>query len=87
MSDEKLVLTDDEGNYYVLSREVLERAKVTGPEKVRVQQALEESGDTTGFAFEIMSPNQTFPDQPTPVFGPHLKMAGILRLGQPKGAP
>jgi hypothetical protein len=38
MGDERLVLTDDAGNYYVLSREVLECAKVTGPDKARVER-------------------------------------------------
>ena len=83
MGDERVVLTDGDGNYYVLSREVLERAKVSGPEKTRVQQAIEGAGDTAGFAFEIISPNQTFPDHPMPVFGSSLKLAGILRYGQP----
>jgi hypothetical protein len=87
MGDERVVLTDDEGNYYVLSREVLEGARVTGPEKLRVRQALEAAGDTTGFAFEIISPNQTFPDERTPVFGPRLKLAGIIRSGPPTASP
>jgi len=86
MADERVVLTDDEGNYYVLSREVLERSKVTGPEKARVRQALD-GGDTTGFAFEIISPNQTFPDQEPPAFGSRLKLAGILRYGRLTEAP
>jgi len=86
MADDRVVLTDDEGNYYVLPREVLERFKVTGPDKIRVRQALD-GGDTTGFAFEIISPNQTFPDQEPPAFGSRLKLAGILRYGQRPAPP
>jgi hypothetical protein len=83
MADERVVLTDDEGNYYVLSRDVIERAKVTGSEKKRLQAALESTGDTSGFAFEIISPNRTFPDQPLPTSGPGFKLIGIVRYDRP----
>lgn len=81
MANEQFVFADDKGNYYVLSQETLDRAKVTGKERARVEEALKGADDTGGFAFQIISPNQTFPDA-SPSFGAPLKLAGVIRGAQ-----
>jgi hypothetical protein len=81
MADEEWVLSDERGNYYVLSREALERARVTGAERARVEAALRAGDDTGGFAFELISPNQTFPEPALPGVGSRLRLAGVLRGG------
>lgn len=80
MREDELVFGDEHGNYYVLSRETLERARATGERRAEIERALK-ADDTSGFAFEIISPNQTFPDLHDD-FGPPLKLTGILRFGK-----
>ena len=46
---EGVVLTDNKGNYYLLTREILEHAKLTGTEKDEIER-LTKGGDVTGFA-------------------------------------
>jgi hypothetical protein len=51
-----VVLTDTEGNYYVLSQQMIESAKVTDPQqKAELQKSAQ--GDTAGFVtFGAVSP-------------------------------
>ena len=46
---EGVVLTDSQGNYYLLTREILEHAKLTGTEKDEIDRLIK-GGDVTGFA-------------------------------------
>jgi hypothetical protein len=42
-----LVLTDQQGNYYAIPREVLESHRVTGEQKAQIEEAM--GGDVEGF--------------------------------------
>jgi hypothetical protein len=84
MTGEQLVFSDDRGNYYVLSRETLERAIVTGEQRAKIEQALT-GNEVSGFAFQILNPNQTFPDIRDSLLDPPFKLTGILRPD--KGRP
>ena len=46
---ETLVLTDQQGNYYVIPRAVIESAKVTDEQKKRELHETVQGGDTSGF--------------------------------------
>jgi hypothetical protein len=45
-----LVLSDQEGNYYVLPREVIERGRVKDENKAKVQELV---GDTSGYDISL----------------------------------
>lgn len=51
LENERLILMDEEGNYYLIPRDILERTKVSGKEKEEVDQ-LVQGGETTGFVLQ-----------------------------------
>lgn len=49
MATDTVVLSDTQGNYYLLSNELIEQAKVTDPkQKAELEQSIQ-GGDTAGF--------------------------------------
>ena len=47
---DRIIISDNEGNYYLLSKEILEQAKVTGDQAAEVKELVDGgSGDTQGF--------------------------------------
>ena len=48
-----LILRDGAENYYLLSADVLAAARVPDDQKQQVEQALQQTGDVAGFAFNF----------------------------------
>jgi hypothetical protein len=68
---ERIIVSDNEGNYYLLSRAALEQARVEGDQKAEVQKLVDSHADVTGFSEP--SPQIT---QPLNVFGKQLLVKG-----------
>ena len=47
---ERSIVSDNEGNYYLLSRAMLDQARVEGDQKAEVQKLVESHSDVAGFA-------------------------------------
>jgi hypothetical protein len=50
MATDAVILSDNEGNYYLLSRELIENAKVTNPEQKAELDKTVKGGDVSGFS-------------------------------------
>ncbi len=55
MATDTVVLTDSQGNYYVLSQQLIERAKVTDPQQKAELERSVQAADTSGFS--LFSPS------------------------------
>lgn len=59
MATDTVILTDNEGNYYLLSRALIEQAKVTDSEQKAELEGTAKGGDTSGFStYATFSPIQ-----------------------------
>jgi hypothetical protein len=68
---ERIIVSDNEGNFYLISRAMLEQARVTGDQKAEVQKLVESQSEVTGFSQP--SPQLT---QPLNFFGTPLQIKG-----------
>lgn len=50
MATETVILNDNEGNYYLLSRALIEQAKVTDSKQKAELEETAKGGDTSGFS-------------------------------------
>jgi hypothetical protein len=55
MATDTVILSDTEGNYYVLSRELIEASKVTNSEQKAELDKTVKGGDVSGFALYASS--------------------------------
>jgi len=69
---ERIIVSDNEGNYYLLSRAALEQARVEGNQKAEVQKLVESQSDVTGFS----GPTGQIATQPLNFFGTQLQVKG-----------
>jgi hypothetical protein len=60
MATDSVILSDTEGNYYVISRDLIENSKVTNNEqKAELDKTVKGGGDVSGFAlFQAATPLQ-----------------------------
>lgn len=63
---ERLIISDQQGNYYLITRDMLNKARVDGDEKRQVEQ-LVKGADVTGFS--APSPTIGFFSTPLTVHG------------------
>jgi hypothetical protein len=67
---QRLIISDHEGNYYLLTRDMLESARVEGEQKREVEELVNKNSEVTGFAM----PGQT--TAPLSFFGSQLMVRG-----------
>ena len=68
MATDSVILSDTEGNYYLLSRELIENAKVTNSEQKAELDKTVKGGDVSGFAlFQAATPLQLGTTQLRPI--------------------
>lgn len=68
---ERIIVSDNEGNYYLLSRAMLEQSRVEGSQKAEVQKLVESNSEVSGFS----GPTPQVA-QPLNFFGTQLQVKG-----------
>lgn len=69
-----LIIKDEAGNYYMLTRDMLESARLSSEEKAKIEQ-LVENPDVAGFAMAPATLQQT----PLRLGGPAIRVMGTCR--------